>query len=628
MKKVLAPFNIVKKSSDERYTKVYTIKNRTDLINTLKNPFSVALYKEGDFKDENFLAANAIFMRLDKDNKTKLIEPYTVGQLTNGLEMYDSIFVSVPKTANGKPGFRLYVIFPLGKVITNQEDYKFLGGELRALFYDLQPSGAKLDNVYKANGIDEDFQQADISINCGPSILSRFKRLEDQDALHEMVHGVGSGLIKDAAKGEYVQETQGIDTIVTDLNRNHAVVQSQGKTLFISESIDPTDGKLRTDFSSRRDLIDWNANRFVDSRKVINEWVKHHDRREYERIDFMPGMNHGPNVLNLWKGFAHQNQPGDKDCSLYIQHIENNIAGGDPEKTQYILNWMATLVQKPFLRPEVAIALRGGQGTGKSLFATTLGGLFPMHFIHATNPDHLTGKYNAHMKECLLIFSDEAIKPTSKVAKSALKTLITENTRLIEYKGKDVIPVSNYTWVILASNEENIVPAEIGDRRFFITDVGDGNKRDREFFGQLVSDMENGGYGALYRYLDNRDISNIDLTKFPRTAAKMEIVLANMSPIHRWWHNKLSRGVLFDGNAQWLERVKTSRLFDDFRRETRSTDLDSIFGKKMFEIVPGIEKKNLIDDNGTNSNFYILPSLEDCRKGFEAYVKCEIDWME
>jgi H+/Cl- antiporter ClcA len=56
---------------------------------------------------------------------------------------------------------------------------------------------------------------------------------------------------------------------------------------------------------------------------------------------------------------------------------------------------MARSVQRPDSPGYSAIVFRGGQGTGKSFVAKTLGSLFGRHFMQVTDPKHLVGSFNA-----------------------------------------------------------------------------------------------------------------------------------------------------------------------------------------------------------------------------------------
>ena len=85
------------------------------------------------------------------------------------------------------------------------------------------------------------------------------------------------------------------------------------------------------------------------------------------------------------------------------------------------------------------------------------------------------------MIDILILFADEAFWAGDKSSEGALKTLITEEDRLIESKGKDAFQVKNFTRLMIASNKSWVVPTELEDRRFLIVDVSDKRKNDIQY---------------------------------------------------------------------------------------------------------------------------------------------------
>jgi len=138
-------------------------------------------------------------------------------------------------------------------------------------------------------------------------------------------------------------------------------------------------------------------------------WLKHPQRQQYDAVVFEPGAGEeeGRGRLNLWRGFAVDTVPGD--CSLYLGHLRDNICSGNEEHATYLLNWLAWGVQHPGDRAEVAVVLKGGEGTGKGMLINTYGELFGSHYVHITQPSHLTGHFNAHLQACSVLFADEAL---------------------------------------------------------------------------------------------------------------------------------------------------------------------------------------------------------------------------
>ena len=60
------------------------------------------------------------------------------------------------------------------------------------------------------------------------------------------------------------------------------------------------------------------------------------------------------------------------------------------------------------------------------------------------------------------------------------------------------------------------VPASHDERRYLVLDVGDAQRRNREYFGAIRRQMEEeGGYAALLHMLLTMDLSGFDVTAVP-----------------------------------------------------------------------------------------------------------------
>ena len=161
-------------------------------------------------------------------------------------------------------------------------------------------------------------------------------------------------------------------------------------------------------------------------------WLKWQRRRSYDGIDLDPAA--GPlipgNVLNLWRGFA--TPPARGSWERMKAHIAEVLADSDAAAVDYIMRWSAWTVQHPGERAESALVFRGGKGSGKGTFAHALRRMFGSHGLHISNPKHLVGAFNAHLRSCLLLYADEAFWAGDKQGESTLKALITESTLTIE----------------------------------------------------------------------------------------------------------------------------------------------------------------------------------------------------
>jgi hypothetical protein len=322
-----------------------------------------------------------------------------------------------------------------------------------------------------------------------------------------------------------------VDPELDELNSKYAVARIGGKTriVFMEESpghsgcLVPVYSTL-PDFRAFHDKRRKNITEDDGTKKRIGLgtwWVRHEQRRQYERIVFDPGAEPNPNVLNLWRGFAVE--PDDSgDCSLYLAHITDVICSGNDEYGTYLLDYLAWGVQNPAKRPEVATVLRGQEGTGKGTMIHPYGQLFGAHYQHISQPGHLVGHFNAHLQQTRVLFADEAFFAGDRRHDGVLKAYITEPQIKIEPKGVDAFTVPNLLMIFMASNNEWVVPAGANARRYFVLDVAETRMQDHGYFEAIARQLDSGGRAALLHHLLNRDLTDFNIRAIPHTQALAE----------------------------------------------------------------------------------------------------------
>ena len=274
------------------------------------------------------------------------------------------------------------------------------------------------------------------------------------------------------------------------------------------------------------------------------------------------------NVLNLWQGFAVTEKPGS--WSLLKAHIRDILCNGNDDHCKWLLDWMANLFQNPARQGEVAIAMRGPEGSGKGIVARAIRHILGQHGFVISNPKHLIGNFNAHQRDCLFLFVDEAFWAGDRAHIGVLKSVITEPHLTIEGKGRDVILVPNFLHIMMATNELWAVPASVDSRRFCVFDVSNARANDTAYFGAILKELDNGGYEAMLFELLNRTItSNLRLP--PVTDALVTQRTLSLPTTESWWLDCLHRGYVFaskhgleDIFAQWINPISTELLFASY----------------------------------------------------------------
>jgi hypothetical protein len=464
-------------------------------------------------------------------------------------------------------------------------------------------------------------------------------------------YAIDQAIIKLATGDDnYVQDTS-LETKMAALNKDHAVVNLSGKCAILIEGKDPISKCRSVSFSSVGDLHNFQKNNFGRELRgdkyvwvpVSDRWFKWEGRREYKGVIFEPGQQLA-GYYNLYQGFSVEPKPGD--CSLYLDHIKNVIAAGNTLVSDYVKAWLADLLQNPGgPRPGTALALRGGQGCGKGTFVDPIGKILDPHFLHLSGSDQLTGRFNEHLKSKILVFADEAVWAGDKSAEGKLKAMITEPTLFVEPKGLNGFAISNHMRLILASNNDWIIPAGMDERRFLVLDVSSARTGDYEYFTSIKTQMANGGLQALLHYLLHYDFSGVNLRQIPRTRALFDQMLNSMSPFEKFWYDRLSGGRLFEMlinrilapgenlrekyDVPWPDEVLVTDLCNEFQLFCREMNVRyrssaTQMGKSLSQICPPVQRKR--HSTGPRDYYYQIPSLELCREAFEARVKMTIDW--
>lgn len=435
---------------------------------------------------------------------------------------------------------------------------------------------------------------------------------------------------------------------VLALNESHAVIMVGGKCLILNEFVEPVFDRPDINFSTVYDFKHRYSNRKVPNTKdgpmqpkeisVADAWLDDSDRRQYDGIVFDPEYKSSDDYYNLFRGFAME--PREGDWSKYQDHICDIICDDNDEYAEWLFTWIARIIQEPGgKRPGTCIVLRGGQGTGKGCFVSILGRIFGSHFLHINNQNRVTSNFNQHLKDAILVFVDEGFWAGDKSAEGVLKGMVTEDHVLIEPKGKDAFPVKNHVNMIMASNNDWVVPAGPDERRFAVFDVSDRHQKDKPYFKAIFNQMlRRGGCEAMLYDLLEFDLADhrkrYDIGEIPRTHALLDQILHSMNPAQKFWFDRLREGTLLPDHENWTGDVQATtfhhsyiRFSDDIGMQ-RNKKFDYQFLKELRKVCPDIERVRMSVDTTTGTRPWLLkfPSLEECRDLFRETLDIDVDF--
>ena len=330
-----------------------------------------------------------------------------------------------------------------------------------------------------------------------------------------------------------------VPQFVLEMNKQYFLTYYDGQTRVYREAVDPVTKKGRLEPFSLGSFRSLHGNRMVKTsvagktrmKPMGQAWLEHEGRRQYDGIVMAP-LAHVAGYYNRWSGFSVV--PTRGAWSRMKDHIRNIICSKDQVMFNYVMGWMANMVQHPEEAGQVALVLKGGKGAGKGMLGNCLCELLGQHSQHVTQSSHLTGKFNSHFIDCVFLFADEAFCTGDKQGEQVLKTMITEPELQIEGKSKNLKSAPNMLHILMASNEEWVVPASTDERRFCVLNVSNERQRDFVYFKAILEEMRSGGLAAMLFDLQHYDLGDFEVRDAPETQGLLEQKKRTLEVLSSW----------------------------------------------------------------------------------------------
>jgi hypothetical protein len=286
------------------------------------------------------------------------------------------------------------------------------------------------------------------------------------------------------------------------------------------------------------------------------------------------------------------------------------------------------------------------------------------HGFAISHSVHLVGKFNEHLRDCVVLFADEAFFPGDRQHVGTLKAIITQPYLTIEAKGRDTIQAPNFIHLLMASNDDWVVPASLDARRFFVLDVLADRRGDRVYFAALWRELENGGLEAMLHDLLREDLTGFDHRDVPDTAGLQQQKRLSLPTEYAWWEEVLQRGYVFksklgldDAFRNWIDPISTELLYASYlefaneKHERRPLSREGlgvfmakvrakptrrrslIVGERLAQDVPPYSDRSVrrpeVMVASKRSHGYILGDLnEAARPGFLVATRLPIEWQD
>ncbi len=368
-------------------------------------------------------------------------------------------------------------------------------------------------------------------------------------------------------------------------------------------------------------------------------WIQSSRRRQYHGAGFYPRGDCPPGILDLWRGWGYPPKEGSWDTIAW--HLLHIICSGNHRDFKYLVQLLAYWVQNPEKIGEVALVMRGHKGTGKGSLVDVLKRWFRHHVVHITQPRHLTGHFNAHLADCLLLYADEVVWGGDRQGEGPLKGLITERLIQIEPKGVNSFQMPNRIKLVMSSNSEWCVPVSGEERRFFVNDVSDVMLGQRDYFDQLHAAIDGGEAEAMLHELLQMDLADFSHRDVPHTVGLNAQKMEGLDSVGRWWASCLQEGCIVGipsshdpiiretSTPEWPTTMRKRKLHEAYVRHAREHGeshprAENIFPQLWRRYAPSIGESK---PRGGARREWKFGTLVDHRAEFQRMMKIESwDW--
>lgn len=442
--------------------------------------------------------------------------------------------------------------------------------------------------------------------------------------------------IREIKEGSYLE----------DMNKQYALVFLEDSHMILFETQDEK-GRPKREFlkeaSFKRKFSPYTVQQGRGSKTYADIWLDWEGRREFAGLCFRPEQTPQNNYYNLWRGFAYKSTAyGDAGASaklgfdMFIEHAKTNVCKGDEKLFTWLMGYYAHMIQHPYERPLTTLVFRGTKGVGKNAINERVGKLLGAgHFLTAHDSRYLTSNFNGHLDSCLMLVLDEAFWSGDKQAEGKLKGITTAPEIMIERKGKEPYMVDNLVRLVVIGNEDWLVPASYDERRYAVFDVGEGRKKDGEYFHKMRILMDQkGGAEILMHYLKNFDLKSVDVNDAPHTSGLADQKHDSLSPFDQFWLQCLIEGKIthldfVEGWTQDVDKKAFRKAFSGYckERNIKSWSPSEItLSRDLKRVSPSVstDQKHKFEDEWRR--VFRFADLDTCRKEWDKRMGFERSW--
>jgi hypothetical protein len=335
-------------------------------------------------------------------------------------------------------------------------------------------------------------------------------------------------------------------------------------------------------------------------------------------------------TLNYW--IEPSIKPFQGDWFVIQEFLHTVICNNNVALFDYLIHYLAHMLQRPHEKPGIMIVFLSGQGCGKGTFYKLLGRVWSRTTLQVCDINEVIGQFNAALERNYVVCMDEALFAGDKKSLDKLKSLVTEPKCRIEQKHQPSRSIDSYHRFFASSNHDHFVHVDKDDRRFLFIRVSSVHKQDQIYFDAVNDALDDDAViAAMMHDLANLDLTGFNIRKRPLTEEHLSQRLQSLSGFERFWYEALQTGKI-DSFNEWDKPIfistwslinnykeydKNAARYNPIQQQQIATTL-----KTICPSATSARKKVL----NKQERGYELPEIKVARKEFEMMLGTSVEW--
>lgn len=315
---------------------------------------------------------------------------------------------------------------------------------------------------------------------------------------------------------------------------------------------------------------------------IADDWMQHDGRIDLEATTFAPNAPRltedlaGLPAVNMWTrpAIADRALPADWEDRARVFELHLEYLMPDLTERNYVRRWIAHRVQRPEQLPgwHVVLVAEAAQGTGRNWLARMLKRLLNKYVVEALPLKRiLDGNFNSELDTAIVGVVDEIREGGNDYWKhaEALKSFLSEKTRVINKKYRAPYEVQNFLGVMMFSNHIDALPIDKTDRRIYVARCTQ-EPRDASYFDFIYTQLaDDATVRALYEHLSRIDLKGFPIEgRAPMSDVKQQMIEESRSDEEGELHR-----IIQEWPSDIIRSATLRKMLQDFR------DHDLMFGE-------------------------------------------------